>query len=179
MTSWDTGVLAKMIINKTKDVALLLYPTTLLNRCQFPNDFLKLPMTSWNHAWNTGVLAKMISKKNRCVAQYIQPHSWKAANFANDILEHRCTGQDDYKQKNGGGLVIISNHAHKKMPISSWNCQWLPGVANDILEHRCTHKDDHTQNNGRGFFIISNHALEKLPICQWHPGAQVYWPRWS
>ena len=61
MTSWNTGVLAKMIINKTKGVALLLYPTTLLKSCQFANDFLELPMKSWN----TGVLAKRIIKENK------------------------------------------------------------------------------------------------------------------
>ena len=61
MTSWNTGVLAKMIINKTKGVAHLLNSTTLLKCCQFANDFLKLPMTSWS----TGVLAKRIIKENK------------------------------------------------------------------------------------------------------------------
>ena len=59
MTSWNTGVLAKMVINKTRSVAHLLYPTTLLKSCQFANDFLEWPMTSWN----TGVLAKLIIEK--------------------------------------------------------------------------------------------------------------------
>jgi len=64
MTSWNTGVLAKMIINKTKGVALLLYPTTLLKSCQFANDFLELPMTSWS----TGVLAKKIKENKNSAA---------------------------------------------------------------------------------------------------------------
>ena len=38
-------------------------------------------------------------------------------NFANDILEHRCTGQDDHKPNKGRGLVITSNHALEKLPI--------------------------------------------------------------
>ena len=120
----------------------------------------------------------MIITKKRGVAWSLYPTTLlKSCQFcqwlpgiANDILEHRCTGQDDYKQNDGRGLVIISNHAFKKLPMSSWNCQWLPGVANDILEYRCTGQDDHKQNKGRGSFIISNHALEKLPICQWLPG---------
>ena len=70
MTSWNTGVLAKMIINKTKGVAHLLYPTTLLKCCQFANDFLKLPMTSWS----TGVLAKRIIKENKNSAAIQRSH---------------------------------------------------------------------------------------------------------
>jgi len=62
--------------------------------------------------------------------------------------------------KTKGVAFIISNHALEKLPMTSWNCQSLPGVANDILEHRCTGQVDHKKENkqtvlpSRGLIVI-------------------------
>ena len=101
----------------------------------FANDFLELPMTSWNHAWNTGVLAKMILNKGRglfIISKYALeklPICQWLPGIANDILEHRCTGQDNYKKGAWFSQYIqprswkAANFANDflELPMTFWN----------------------------------------------------------